>query len=292
MVDSKLLNGLVNEVGQLIEYNKEPIAYPWIGVIINTTSSKYCDIQVEGKGILKDVPCHGIPEIGDSVIIHFIEGKYEMPVADCPRRLPPSSTVLESYYQENCFNYLQNGDFSNGLTGYTTSQGGTVELVTGESYTITSENTCVLNTKDSYIETTVDLRDISSNEFKFQCVYTGCGELKVECRDVDTGKIIQTLPYNLRSNYKIWTNPYARNNWSFNKEVYPTIEDGVKHEKIKIRLTNNSSCEEIFIENPENSDEMISRKSPTAMMIDALLVFEENGDTNYYPNVNDVITSL
>lgn len=290
MVDNKLLNGLVNEVGQLIEYNKEPIAYPWMGVIINTTSSKYCDIQVEGKGVLKDVPCHGIPEKGDSVIIHFIEGKYEMPVADCPHRLPPSSTVLESYYQEECFNYLINGDFHDGLKGYSVSNAEEVSLVTGESYTITSENTCVLNTLHSYIETTVDIRDITSDEFKFQCVYTGLGELKVECRDADTNKIIQTLPYNLRSNYKIWTNPYGRNNWSFNKEVYPVVEEGVKHEKIKIRLTNSSSSEEIFIEDPDNLDEMVSRQRPYAMMVDALLVFEENGDTNYYPSVNDVIT--
>lgn len=288
MVDKKLLNGLVNEVGQLIEYNKQPIAYPWMGVIINTTSSKYCDIQVDGKGILKDVPCHGIPEIGDSVIIHFIEGKYEMPVADCPHKLPPSNTVLQSYYQEECFNYLRNGDFHDELNGYSTSQGDTIELMTGESYTITSENTCVLKTKGSYIETVVDLRDINSNEFKFQCVYTGCGELKVECRDDDTDQIIQTLPYNLRSNYKIWTNPYARNNWSFNKEVYPVTEEEIKHEKIRIKLTNNSDYEEIFIEDPDNTGEMISRQSPYAMMVDALLVFEENGDTNYYPNVNDV----
>lgn len=288
MVDSKLLNGLVNEVGQLIEYNKQPIAYPWIGVIINTTSSKYCDIQVEGKGILKDVPCHGIPEIGDSVIIHFIEGKYEMPVADCPHRLPPSNTALQSYYQEDCFNYLVNGDFHEGLTGYTISNIDDVSVITGESYTM-SENTCVLNTNGSYIETIVDIRDITSGEFKFQCVYTGCGKLKIECRDVDTNQIIQTLPYNLRSNYKIWTNPYARNNWSFNKEVYPVMEDGIKHEKIKIRITNITESENVYIEDTDNQGEMICRDSPCAMMVDALLVFEENGDTNYYQNVKDIL---
>lgn len=289
MVDSKLLNGLVNEVGQLIEYNKQPIAYPWMGVIINTTSSQYCDIQVEGKGILKDVPCHGIPEIGDSVIIHFIEGKYEMPVADCPHRLPPSQITLQSYLQEECYNYLQNGDFHDGLKGYTISKEDDVYLVTGESFTITSENTCVLKEKESFIETIIDIRDITSNEFKFQCCYTGDGELKIECFDNNTGDIIQTLPYNLRSNFKIWTNPYARNNWSFNKEVYPVTENGVKHEKIRIKITNNSSSEQIFIEDEEDSTQIVSRDSPCAMMIDALLVFEENGDTNYYQNVNDVI---
>lgn len=289
MVDNKLLNGLVNEVGQLIEYNKEPTAYPWIGIIINTTSSKYCDIQVEGKGIIKDVPCHGIPVIGDSAIIHFIEGKYEMPVADCARRLPPTNTVLESYYQEECYNYLLNGDFSNDLNNYTISNQNDVYLITGESYTLTSEKTCILSTKNSYIEKTVDIRDITSNEFKFQCCYTGDGELKIEVYDDETNEIIQTLPYNLRANYKIWTNKYGRNAWSFNKEVYPVVENGITHEKIRIRITNNSSNEEIFIEDNENSNQLINRESTSAMMIDALLVYDENGDTNYYQHVNDIL---
>lgn len=113
--------------------------------------------------------------------------------------------------------------------------------------------------------------------------------MKIECYDDNTNAIIQTLPYNLRSNYKLWTNPFARNNWSFNKEVYPVVEDTVRHEKIRIKITNNSNSDEIFIEDEENPNQMIMRKSSCAMMIDALLVFEENSDTNYYQNVNDVL---
>ncbi|RAP46442.1 MAG: hypothetical protein BZ136_07490 [Methanosphaera sp. rholeuAM74] len=278
MVDSNLLNGLVSEVGQLIEFQKDPIAYPWIGVITNTTSSKYCDVHVEGKGLLCDVPCHGIPVIGDSVIIHFIEGKYDMPVADCPHKLSPGNDVLNSYYSEECFNYLVNGDFSNQAEGYT----GNFELINGEGYTLTSDYSCLLAERGCYLETVVDLRDIQKDEFKFQCVYTGAGELKIECHDYNSGDIIQTLPYNMRYPYKIWTNPLGRNDWSYNKEVYPVVEDGIRHEKVVVRITNNTNGENITI-----GDEV--RSSPQAMLVDALLVFDENGDNNYYQHVNDVL---
>lgn len=285
MVDQRLVNGLVQEVGQLIEFNKDTIAYPWIGVIVNITSTKYADINVEGRGLLRDVPCHGIPEIGDSAIIHFIEGNYDMPVADCPKRLPPTSETLQKYYSEECLNFLDNGTFDKGTANFS----GNFEIIKDESFNESNENACLLSENGKYIETIVDITDINATEFKFQCVYKGAGYIRVECFDNETNNIIQTLPYNLRKDNVIWENEYGREGWSYNKEVYPVTEDETKHKKIRIRLTNITESEEITIE--DDDGEPLTRSSPIAMIIDQLLVYNENGDSDYHHSVSDVLES-
>lgn len=279
-MSKEVMNKLTRELGTFIE-NQQNHNYPLIGVITYATSNyQYCDIRTD-TGTFKDVPAHGLPVVGDSAIIHFINGNSNMPVADCARRLPASTETVNGVYSSECFNYLDNGDFH---LASIDSMTGNFELILGESYTLSSEYSCILREQDDYIEVTVDISNCSTDYFKFQCVYMGNGSLKVECFDTDTGSIIQNLPYTCSYDYKIWTNPYGRNAYSYNKEVYPRQEDDITHNHITIRITNNTTPQQTRI-----GDTI--QEVPHAMLLDALLVYDENGDKEYYNSVNDVITN-
>lgn len=276
-------------LSKVIKYEQK-IAYPLMGVITRAGSQYYCDISIEGSTLV-DVPCHGYPVVGDSVIIHFINGSLDMPVADCARRLPVSNSELREWESMECFNYLNNGDFSRGSSYYN----GNFEIIENESYTM-GNNSCLLGTLSHentinqaqvyYIESIVDISECTSDFFKFQCCYIGRGSLKIECFDNETNKIIKNLPKNMSYDYKIWKNN-GRHDWRYNKEVYPckNSETGKRYTKIKIRITNitpNRQINEFIGETTTNTVQQ-------PLIVDALLVYDENSDQNYYLSKNDLV---
>lgn len=257
------------------------VAYPIIGVIVDISSNRqFCSVETD-DGVINNIPAHGMPVLGDSAIIHFINGNYEQPVADCARRLPTPASEIEEMYSEQCFNYHQNGDFENGKKGYT----GTFELLEGdEDDDATGNGKCCILKKGKTISFTVDISSCESEVFKFQALYCGTGHLMIYCEDADTGKTIQTMPVNIAKEYSEWYNDCGRWVWTYNKEAY--LRGNTK----KVKFTIGNVYDETTTKNILINDEKVEQSD--TMFIDAILVYDENADTNYYPHSKDVLATL
>lgn len=278
-------------------------SFPLCGKIVgNTENYEYCDVEVEMKGgryTFRNVPAHGFPVPGTSGIIHFHNGNLEQPVCDCAYRLNPSDKVLKEYYTTDCYNWANNGDFTFGKQDYT--EDSKFDLVP-ESNTMGGTQCCRLTQEGDSISFKVNMKKCTTEYFKFQCYYMGNNALKIECYDTDTQEKIQTLPYTLSSDYKIWTSPFGRNGWAYNKEVYPylTQDHSKTHENIMITITNYSLEDTPIMEyNDETfgddgnsiSEKEKSKtvKAPTSMLIDGILVYSECEDMNYYRSETDAL---
>ena len=278
--------------------------FPLCGKIIgNTPNYEYCDVEVEthsGKYTFTNVPAHGFPVPGTSGIIHFHNGNIEQPVCDCAYRLNPSTEVLKEYYTSECFNWHNNGDFSYDKDGY--NDDSTFELIK-ESYTLGGDQCAILRKYGDTLSFDCDMSQCTTEYFKFQCYYKGAGQLKIECHDKDTGEIIKNLPYTLSFDYKIWTSPFGRYGWAYNKEVYPYLsqDHSTTHENITITITNDSTETEELTFNNETFDENgyitgeeqepRTVKAPISMLVDGLLVYSESAAMDFYPSSTDCIKS-
>lgn len=281
-MSKETLNQFTNQLSTYIQ-SQQQIAYPKIGTITYASSNyEYCTVKTE-QGTFTQIPAHGMPIVGDTAIIHFINGNYEQPVADCARKLPCPDDVITDYQLSDCYNYLDNGDFTLDKSK-ATSMTGTYTLQDDASYTEMSTNCCKLEQENDYISITCDISECAKDYFKFQCYYRGQGSLKIECRDTDTGNIIQTLPYNMRYDYKVWQTQNSRWQWVYNKEVYPFKENNTTHKNIMITITNNSSKVEHYAMGS------VVKTTPV-MLVDGLLVYDENSDKNYYSSANDVLNN-
>mgnify|MGYP007069901010 CR=1 FL=1 len=253
---------------------------PLIGVIVETSSNKeYCSVETD-NGIISNIPAHGLPVVGDSAIIHFINGNYEQPVCDCARRIPVETSDLEELYTSKCFNWLDNGDFNNGSKGYIYNNAYELPLYQGDSTSETNDYAGMLNLNDEvYID--CDISKCETEYFKFQCCYQGNSALVIGCEDKDTGELIPPLPLNLNQDISIWSSDNGRFGWTFNKEAYVKGDTN----EIRIHLKNIYPKEKI----PKMQINGSLVEIPTSMLIDSLLVYEENSDINYYNSVQDLI---
>lgn len=253
---------------------------PLVGFVVSVSSDlRFCSVRFDG-GVLVDVPCHGLPVVGDSVIVHFVGGNYEQPVADCARRLPAGDSVLEEFYSRECFNFLSNGDFSSGLDGFSVSG---CSLVGGESYTESGVSLC-LDSVGSSVSFRVSLPDDVSDFFKFQCVYRGEGRLRVECRCVDSGELLCNVPLNMASSYKVWTSEAcSRWSWVYNKVVFDSHDvSGDVLGELEFTLSNVTVVEREYVDS-------VCYETRPAMLLDALLVYNEDNDRSYYKSLEDVL---
>ena len=206
------------------------VTYPIIGVIVDVSPNReYCNVETD-DGVITNIPAHGMPVIGDSAIIHFINGNYEQPVVDCARRLPASDSEILDMYQSQCFNYHDNGDFSFKKEGYE----GDFTLWEGESDDATENGVCCKLEEGQHISFTVDVSNCKIDVFKFQAMYRGISYLIIKAEDEETGEIIQTLPVNIAKDNAVWASEYGRYNWVYNKEAY-LLEN---HKKVKFTITN------------------------------------------------------
>lgn len=261
-------------------------AYSLVGKIVGyTPNMQYCDVEVDmrgGRHTFSKIPAHGYPVVGSTGIIHFHNGNLEQPVCDCAYRLNPPEETLREEVTDSCWNWLDNGNFMFKWEGYTKGPtSDSVELIE-DGYT-SDFPSCVLKEYGSYIEKEVDVSRCNTKYFKFQFVYRGNGILQVECFNADTGDAIITQPEDIGHEYKLWTSPFGRFKWSYNKEVYKHVnDDGTKNDKIKVRITNVSSTEDRI-----NDGETVNTQIP--MNVDALLVFSENGGTKFYNSETDML---
>lgn len=269
------ISQLINSAGTFARTVQTQNPPPIMGYILHASNHhRNADIQLTDNsgGIMNDVPCLGIPVEGDSVLIVFPEGNFEQAIAICPRALPLPETAIQDYHTQNCFNYVDNGDFHNQGEGYD----GEFTIIEDESCTSTSNYACLLEVGQT-IRKQVDITNCNSQYFKFQCYYRGAGTLDIHCFDTDTLETIQTLPYSMRYDHKTWLTNGSRWNYVYNKETYPRIEENNTHEHITIEISNNTETQQ---------------QESTAMLIDGLLVFEENSDQTYYTSINDNMEDL
>ena len=254
------------------------VSYPLIGVIVETTQNKeYCSVETD-NGIIANIPAHGLPVVGDSAIIHFINGNYEQPVCDCARRLPADDTTLEELYTSQCFNYLNNGDFEKDSEGYILNQDYPIPIYEGDSVTGNNKSGILKENEHVYIE--CDISQCTTDYFKFQCSFQGNSDLMVGVEDAETNEIIPPLPLTLEKEVSLWTNPNGRFGWAFNKEAYTRNDT----EKIRVNLMNTKTQKTRQIQIGG-----VPTDEPTTLLIDGLLVYDENGDTSYYNSVKDVM---
>lgn len=277
---NEIVDQFTKSITQLVNNNIPHQATPSIGYITNTNANRrYAEIQLttDGMGKLSNIPCIGIPVIGDTVTIIYIKGNYEQPIALCPRSLPVPEEVIQDYYTKEAFNYLDNGDFHNKGAGYVG------EFTIDEETPLENTNTnSIILEPEQQIQFQVNLNPCNSTYFKFQCYYRGMGELTIHLQDTETEETINTLPYSLQAETAIWTSNGGRWAWSWNKETYPlTDNNSKKHNNITFTITNTTTS-------PEDEELF----NPTAMMISALLVYDENNDKNYYNSLNDKLEMI
>ncbi|WP_455644828.1 hypothetical protein [Methanosphaera sp.] len=278
-MSNETFDKFTKSLSNFITNNQELSPPILVGYIVAVSDDRrYCNVHITAgaaEGELTELPCKGFPVIGDTVTVLFIGNSYENGIVDCPRALPIPEEDLISYYSSGCYNYLDNGDFTNKENGFT----GDFSIFEGDSYTSTNEYSCQLTENGKKIIAKVDLTNCNSDYFKFQCYYKGMGTLNIYCYDTDTKEVIKTLPYSLSSTSKNWISEGGRFTWNFNKETYPRVEnDGTIHEHVTIVITNVSDEE-------ETSDEIVF----TSMLLDGLLVYDENSNEQYYSSVNDVM---
>ncbi len=255
------------------------VAYPQIGVIVDISPNReFCSVETD-NGVINNIPAHGMPVIGDSAIIHFINGNYEQPVCDCARRIPTPISELEDMYTSQCFNYHNNGDFHKGTDGYILNNSSTPKLFDEEDNPSLSGKVCLLDLNDE-LSFEVDISSCKTQYFKFQCCYQGNSYLQVICKDADTDKIIKPLPLSLNKEYSVWESVFGRFGWSFNKEAY--TKGNVDKIKIILKNVNDDKLPQMYVEG-----KLVD--VPTTLTLDSLLVYDENGDTQYYNSVNDLV---
>ena len=259
-----------------------------VGKIVDyTPNMQYCNVEVDingGRHTFVNIPAHGYPVKGSSCIIHFHNGNIEQPVCDCAYRMNPPDSVIREEIVDSCFNYHNNGDFLYGLEGYTVGPDKDSVTLYNETFTDMGQS-CVLQHFGSYLEFTVDISQCTSKYFKFQCVYRGLGQLRVECHNAETGDVIQNVPEDIGQDYKIWTTSLGRFRWAYNKEVYKRVnyDEDIVNTSVKFKVSNYSEKDtEHYVDG-----ELI--KTPTAMSVDGLLVFDENGGTNYFNSEKDML---
>lgn len=272
-------NSFYRELKRTIQHEIN-VCYPIIGVIVETTPNKeYCSVETD-EGIISNIPAHGLPVVGDSAVIHFVNGNYQQPVCDCARRLPPDEQTLTEMYKSRCFNYLNNGDFHNNSKGYKLDNNDPITIYEGTDFTGIQKAGILKLGEEVTIQ--CDISQCDTDYFKFQCVFQGNSMLAVGVKDADTDEIIPPLPLTLEKQISIWENPNGRFGWSFNKEAYTKNDT----ETINISLANihPEKLKQIQVDGTYEQE-------PTTLLIDALLVYDENGDTDYYNSVQDLIDS-
>lgn len=271
-MSNEIYDKFTKSLSNFIQTNQElgpPILLGYITAV--SGNRKFANVQItagSASGELTEIPCKGFPVVGDTVTVLFIGNSYEQAVCDCPRSLPIPGEDLLDFYSNQCYNYLDNGDFQNKEKGFT----GDFEIITDDSYTDT-EYACILQESGKNISFTVDISSCTSDYFKFQMYYKGLGRLEITCQDTDTNKLIQTMPINIGYTTKTWL-ATSRWVWNYNKEVYPLVSEGTQHKNIKITIKNTGK---------EDDDNKF-----IAMLLDGLLVYDENGDEQYHNSIKDV----
>lgn len=273
-MSNEIYDKFTKSLSNFIQTNQELGPPIILGYITSVSSNrKFADVQItagSASGVLSSVPCKGFPVVGDTVTVLFIGNNYEQAVCDCPRSLPIPDEDLLDYYGSQCYNYVYNGNFASKSKGFT----GDFEIYEGESFSEDNDYACLLSESSKSIIFNVDISDCTSDYFKFQMDYMGLGQLTITCKDTDTNKLIPTLPLNISHTSKTWIGT-SRWVWQYNKEVYPRVSDETTHKHIQFTITNTSK-------------EVTDENRYVALLLDCLLVYDENGDENYYNSQKDV----
>ena len=108
----------VNQLQAFVQNNSPSQPAPWIGTITAVNNNlQFCNVRTK-KGEVQDIPAFGIPKVGTTAIILFIDDTYSQPVAICN----PINVRDDDYYEllitSSAKNYMDNGDFSREPTQY------------------------------------------------------------------------------------------------------------------------------------------------------------------------------
>lgn len=255
-MSNRLVDKFTDSITGYVDVNSEHYAQPQTGVIIDVSDNfNFCSVKLD-TGELSQVPCFGLPKIGTEVVLIFIGGSYNNPLAICNPLNTTDSSLIDEYNTRECYNWHSNGDFSNGSTGYT----GNFVVTDEESFTdIQGKSACILpGNSISFTETLTGLMD--SDEFwKLQLCYKGVGEITLQVKNVTSNKLMLTRP---TPGYdKVIWKP-AGLDWNVNRLIYPFAN------KVQVTISNNSKYPEY---------------------VDGILLYKEDVDMSYYPSEEDVL---
>ena len=118
-MSKEYLDKFTRQLQAFVENTSPAKPSAWIGTILDYTPNlMHCDVQTN-KGVLRDIPTFGIPNIGTTAIILFIEDSYDMPVAICNPINVLDEDKIKTVITQDAHNYHSNGDFTKEDTGYT-----------------------------------------------------------------------------------------------------------------------------------------------------------------------------
>ena len=118
LISKEYASRFTKQLQSFIENNTPSKPSPWIGTIINHSSNlQYCDVQTK-KGVLQQIPTFGIPAVGTTAIILFIDDSYSQPVAICNPVNVLDDEKMREWVGQFANNYHSNGDFTQEDEGY------------------------------------------------------------------------------------------------------------------------------------------------------------------------------
>ena len=117
-ISKEYASRFTKQLQAFVENNSPSRPAPWIGTITDhTLNLQYCNVETK-KGELKDIPTFGIPSIGTTAIILFIDDSYDQPVAICNPLNVLDDEKVKMWVGQFANNYHSNGDFTKEDQGY------------------------------------------------------------------------------------------------------------------------------------------------------------------------------
>ncbi|PAV08109.1 hypothetical protein [Methanosphaera cuniculi] len=228
---------------------------PKIGTITEVSDyMNYCTITWD-EGTLTRVPCHGLPKVGTTAIITFINGNYQQPCAICDPKNILDEELVDEYRMVKCFNYHNNGDFTFNKTGYT----GNFTITDKESYTDV-KGRCAKLEPNQTLTFQCDLRNIidEMDVWDLRAFYKGFSKLQIRVKDLEYNEYLHNRP---TPGYDTMYWQCMSSKWYQNKEIF----------------VGNANAEITF-----------KNVGDKTMWIDGIVVYENSSDTEYYHSRGDI----
>lgn len=256
-MSKQVAKSFTKQLQSFIQNNSTPQGSPMIGTISNVSSNlQFCNIRTD-NGTLVDIPTFGIPKKDTTAIILFIGGNLDKPVALCNPINVTDNQQLETFLTSDVQNFHSNGDFRHENTGYK----GSFTIDKNTSYT--KDGYCAVLSAGGSLSFDCTIPREYKNFFKVQFYYYSLDSvLKIQVMDKDTSKVINTLPERTGYDHKLWI--VKDGTWRVNRETYKKGD----HKNITVNITNVGDYD---------------------VLIDGIVVYDENTDSDFYLSKEDIL---
>lgn len=107
------------QLGAFVQQNTTSKPSTWIGTVLLVNKDyTRCTVRIEGRGDLVGIPCFGVPKIGTTALVLFLNDSYSNPLAICNPMNVLDEEAVRTIKGRNARNFHSNGDFSRGSSGY------------------------------------------------------------------------------------------------------------------------------------------------------------------------------